>query len=511
MELYYTNRITYLLILVLSAIGLSGCGGSQPSIPEQYVVADSLPTIYPDYVGVTVPCNIAPLNFAVLGGCESCVAELKVGNKTYLYGGDDVRFDEKEWHHILNDAKGDSILVSLYVKNDREWTLYNPFHIVVSPDSVDRYLSYRLIPPSYTMYEKLSICQRDLSTFEERVLYTNTAVDSRSTTNHCINCHSFQANDTKRWQFHVRESHGGTVIVDGNKVVKRDMKRPNTLGAGVYPAWHPTLNLIAYSTNKTMQHFHTADQRKVEVQDSRSDLILYDVDRDSVVSICNTPMKLEVFPSWSPDGKYLYYCMAQIGDSASLGYEQYQLLRHDDNAAKDYVRLNYRDIRYDIYRRSFDPESCSFSDAECVIKVSQDSLSLTVPRISPDGRFLLSTVGPYGCFHIWHPEADLMLTDLGSGESHRLARANSDRAESFHNWSSNGRWIAFTSRRDDGNYTRLYLTHIDAEGNDTKAMMIPQENPMYEHFSTLSYNVPELTINPVTTTLEQIANVIEGQ
>ena len=121
----------------------------------------------------------------------------------------------------------------------------------------------------------------------------------------CINCHSYQNYNPARMQFHVREDMGGTVIAYDGQLAKVNLKTDSLISAGVYPNWHPTEKLIAYSVNQTGQTFHTRDLQKVEVQDMLSDLILYDVDRNEVTRIKGDPDELEVFPRWSPDGRYL--------------------------------------------------------------------------------------------------------------------------------------------------------------------------------------------------------------
>ena len=100
----------------------------------------------------------------------------------------------------------------------------------------------------------------------------------------------------------------------------------------------------------------------------------------------------------------------------------------------------------------------------------------------------------YGYFTVWHPEADLWLLDLNNGTTRRMDEVNSQRSESLHAWSKNSRWFLFTSRRDDGLYTRLYFASIDATGRATKPFMLPQRNPK-EYYRRLmySYNTPDFT------------------
>ena len=486
---FRTTKSLYLL--ALCAVLLSSCG-IKTGLPDAYKDNDSLPCIYPDYIGVTLPDNIAPLNFMLIQEEKTpCVVRLLgQAHEVLVAGKGKIQFDLDEWHTLLEKSRGDSIRVEVFAQNmpDGGWQRYRSFSWYVAAP-IDRYVSYRLIPPSYMMYEEIHLRQRDLSSFDAVDFYNNLNDEGRSP-DHCINCHAFQNYKTDRMQFHVREDHGGTVFYDAGKLSKRDLNRFNTISPGVYPAWHPSLDLIAYSTNKTMQHFHTVNTAKVEVQDYASDLILYDVKRDTIHVIADGAMSLEVFPSWSPDGTKLYYSVAQLG------------------GIQDVV-ADYEKIRYNICRRSFDAETMTFGPEELVFDAASDSLSAILPRVSPDGRWLLFSMAPYGVFHIWHRESDLYLADFqDSLKVHPLAAANSDRSDSFHNWSSNGRWIVFTSRRTDGNYTRLFFAHVDADGNVCKALEMPQKDPEYELLNGFSYNVPEFTIEPVKTDIKQLRKLI---
>ena len=120
------------------------------------------------------------------------------------------------------------------------------------------------------------------------------------------------------------------------------------------------------------------------------------------------------------------------------------------------------------------------------------------------------TLGRYGVFHIWHHEADLWLLDLQSGEARAMSEINSKDTESYHTWSSNGRWVVFSSRRDDGGYTRPFIAHIDGNGKGSKPFELPQEDPDYHRQFVKSYNIPEFMRGPVKTTPQEFARVLKG-
>lgn len=479
-------------ILLLGTALLAGCTAS---VPEQYSEAGIAPTVYPDYSdGITIPYNIAPLNFAYTMEGEKYVTELKAGEQSLVVKGKQTDWDIKKWHTFLDNNKGRYIEVNAYVQTDNGWQKYRPITWRVAEEPVDPYISYRIIAPSYVTYEELSIRQRELGTFDEDIIYNNMLL-STDEDGQCINCHSYKNYKTDHMQFHARQHKGGTLIVNGEEVRKVNLKTDSTISAGVYPAWHPTHNLIAYSVNDTGQSFHTKKNNKIEVQDLKSDLILYDVDRNEVSHIENDTLEWEVFPAWAPDGKTLYYCSAH--------------LEIQDHAQREREIIDrYRDFKYNIYRKAFDPETKTFGPSELVLDARAMGKSATFPRISPDGRYLLFGMGEYGCFHIWHKDADLYIIDLETMKLRNVREVNSYDVESYHAWSSNGRWMLFTSRRDDGGYTRLYLAYFDKRGRAHKPFLLPQRDPYFYGDYYKSYNVPEFMVEPVAITPQEFADYL---
>lgn len=492
-------KITSMLNKLLPSLGmglgiglmLASCGG--PSIPQNAKETGELPGIYPDYIDVTIPVNIAPLTFHIDNAGDEYVCSYTKGDKQIVTGGADAVPGLDEWRDLT--AGGGDITVDVYIRNGETWCHAKPFKIHVVEDEIDPYLTYRLIQPSYVAFEDLTINQRDITSWDEREVY-NTRLTSTEHDGQCINCHSFQNYDGATMQFHARASLGGTIIIRDGKGIKMNLKTDSTISAGVYPSWHPTLPLIAYSTNKTGQTFHTRDWQKVEVQDTKSDILLYDVERQEVHRIPGGKDDLECFPWWAPDGKQLYYCSAHyvFRDTSNLDFDMMQ---------------RYQEVKYDILRRDFDAKTLAFSAPDTVFSASSDSLSATLPRISPDGRYLLVTLAGFGVFHIWHKDADLYLIDLKSGEGRKLDNANSTDTESYHSWSSNGRWIVVSSRREDGNYTRPFFAYFDKEGHDHKAFALPQRDPQLHRQLLRSYNIPEFTKTPVVLTPQQIAEIVK--
>jgi dipeptidyl aminopeptidase/acylaminoacyl peptidase len=158
--------------------------------------------------------------------------------------------------------------------------------------------------------------------------------------------------------------------------------------------------------------------------------------------------------------------------------------------------LAYDRIKYDLMRIAYDPVNHVWGKPETVISSAKLGLSITEPRVSPDGRFVLFTAAKYSQFPIYLPSADLYMLDLTNNQWKKL-EINSDRTDSFHSWSSNSRWIVFSSKRQDGLFTKPYFSHIDASGNASKPFVLPQENPLFYETCLETYNVPEFSKEPV--------------
>ena len=147
------------LLVIIAAAMFIACGNK---IPETFSQSGELPHIYPDYTNVTIPINIAPLTFEADDKADGIVARLTAGEEEVVCGGTKVQPDADDWKRLIGIAKGKAIKVDVYILANDLWTRFKPFNIYVSPDSIDSYISYRLIAPSYESYKDLTISQRCL-------------------------------------------------------------------------------------------------------------------------------------------------------------------------------------------------------------------------------------------------------------------------------------------------------------------------------------------------------------
>ena len=462
------NRLACIL---LAAMALSACSPKARNAASN----GSLPDIYPDYAGVTIPAGIAPLDFG-LKGADALDVEAVAPDGTRLRSGGkhSTRFSQKKWARMLENSKGDSIIVCVSGLYNGKWQSFKPFGIFISPDPIDYGLNYRLIEPGYEVYSLMGIYERELGSFKQRALIENTQFDG------CVNCHAYNRGDPSYMSLHIRGAHGATLIQTGGQMKAYDTTTESTLGTCVYPYWHPSGKYIAYSTNSTRQGFHVQPDKLIEVFDLDSDLQVYDVEKNQIITAPQIKREgiWESFPAFSPDGRTLYFTAA----------------------AQVEIPGDLPQSRYNLFKVSFDPETGTIGqDVEMVIDAASMGKSITFPKPSFDGKYLMYTLCDYGTFSIWHHESDLWLLDLGTGESRPVDEVNSPDTDSYHDWSSNSRWFVFSSRRDDGLFTRLYIAHFDGNGVAGKPFMLPQREP--EHYYEAlyrSYNVPEFVTGPVS-------------
>lgn len=443
------------------------------SLPENPIKKNLLPDIYPDYAGVTIPVDIAPLDFNYAGGDFDCMDVMVKGSKggELHSNGEVAEFDVNDWHHLTEINKGGKLVFTVCIEKDGKWIQYRDFEMSVSPYALDEYgLTYRKIAPGYEVYSKMGIYQRDLSNYDESAILENTDAPGA-----CLNCHTSNRTDPKEFTFHVRGDHGATLVDINGQREWLKAKNDSIHGSLVYPYWHPSGRYCAYSTNKTHQSFHVVRNERIEVFDQASDILVYKPKTHQIIldSLLMTPDHFETYPAFSPDGRTLYFCSSQA----------------------EPIPEEYQKVKYNLCKISFDPSAGTFGNrVDTIVNARKMGKSLAFPRPSYDGKYIMFTLANYGCFPIWHKEADLGLLDLRTGKVRMLNEVNSNQTESFHNWNINSHWFVFSSRRGDGLYTRLYLACMDSQGHVSKPFLLPQKNPgKYYEESVYSYNIPDFT------------------
>lgn len=491
----FLRRLAMLAVLLPVLIG-AGCGRSSPADPPGGRPAGRLPAIKPDYVGVTIPCNVAPLNFRVAEPGQRCHVRLHSasgGGFSVASRSRTVTLPPERWGTLLEAARGGEVSVEVRVQgSDGQWTQFDPFTLHVAREEMDRYLVYRQLGYVYIHWGPMRLRQRDLATHEDVVL-----LDNSLTGNGCMNCHAFRANRPDKAVVHVRSGASpygnGMLLIEDGRITKVDTKTPQSIGLAALSSWHPSGRVLAYSMNAFRQFFHTRRPEVREVYDMKSDLALYLVDEDRVTGTADIsrPERLEVWPAWAADGKHLYFSSTTSPWTAE-----------EKIPAADYAAL-----RYSLMRIPYDVGTNEWGELETVLSAEEAGGSITQPRPSPDGRFLAFCMSDHSVFPTFEPDADLYLLDLAEGSFSRM-ECSGEGAESWHSWSSNSRWLVFSSKRDDGVFIRPYFTYVDESGRAAKPFVLPQEDPAFYDSYCFIFQYPEFLAEPVPLTCHDLAGAI---
>ena len=460
------KTIIYAALLTVAVSLVSACAPT----PSNPVTVDEYPPVYPDYTDVWIPCNIAPLNFLLRGDFEAVEVRVTCGSHemTVCQRGCGVCFDEEEWKSLLQASKDKTLHVAVTALQGGQWKAYRPFSWHVTADTVDPYLTYRLIEPDYEIYQNLALKERCVENYDERSISDYGLVGNR-----CMNCHTYAGQSPRLSALYVRGDGGGMILNRDGQLTKLNVKTEGMASGSVYFGFSPSGRYITFSTNVIIPAFHAQPSKRLEVFDRVSDVYVADMETNTMIHspLLSDTACFETFSTFSPDGRYIYFCTAP------------------------HVQLpqQLEEMKYSLCRIGFDEKTGAIgSTVDTLYNARIEGQSVCHPRISPDGRFLVYSVANYGTFPIWHPEADLQMMDLQTGKTDRMEHVNSRKSDTYHSWSSNSRWLVFASKRDDGLYGKPYFTYIDRQGRAHKPFVLPQRDPLFYDHHLKSFNAPEL-------------------
>lgn len=453
---------------------------------ENHVVSEHPVHIHPDYSGIIIPPNIAPLNFRVEETAHRyyVIIHGDNGEDIIIYSRKaSVIIPPRAWKKLLEANRGQQVCFDIYTKAPLgRWTRYDTIANTIASEEIDGYLAYRKIPICVE-WDSMGIYQRDLSNFNETTILHNSTYGFG-----CGNCHSFRNNDPDYMAMQIRLPELGSpmLMVHDGQLNAINTKTAVTPGNCGFTAWHPNGRIIAFTLNKFSMLRHTSQLEVRDVFDNSADLALYLIDSQQVISTSAITQsdQLETFPEWSPDGEYLYFC-----------------------SSPQVEREHHRQVLCNLMRIRFDSQSRKWGQLETVVTADAVGGSITQPRFSPDGRYIIMSVSDYSDFPIHQANSNLYMLEVASGLCSKMP-ISSERNDSWHGFSSNGRWVVFNSKRMNGRYSRLYFSYFDGSGAASKPFVLPQKYPSFYDSYTMTYNIPELIIKPIKTTQGQFSESI---
>ncbi len=265
----------------------------------------------------------------------------------------------------------------------------------------------------------------------------------------------------------IRVGFMSQVSPDGQRVVTTlnpaALARPRRDAGNVSPAPVPSNYYVANFTNyRFLQVFYP----------TRGVLHWYGRDTGELRPLpgADDPNFVQMGAVWTPDGRELVFARAPARDPNPEGVPL-------ATAAND---PNETPIRYDLCRIPFNDGKGGTPVP--IAGASQNGMSNSFPKVSPDGRWIVFVQARNGL--LMRPDSALYIVPLEGGTARRM-RCNTSLMNSWHSFSPNGRWLVFSSKGTSP-YTRMYLTHIDENGNDSPAVLVENATA-----ANRAVNIPE--------------------
>ena len=219
-------------------------------------------------------------------------------------------------------------------------------------------------------------------------------------------------------------------------------------------------------------------------------LVVYDRETKTFAALpgADDPRYVQSNPVWSPDGQTIVFARAPAYRTERL--EQRNSALVDEKDVPEFT-VERRPFRYDLYRVPFNDGKGGI--AEPLAGASHNGRSNFFPKYSPDGKWIVFCQAD--SYMLLQPDSELYIVPAEGGTARRL-RYNTARMNSWHSWSSNSRWLVFSSKVNTP-YTQLFLTHIDEQGNDSPPVLL-------ERFTSpdRAANIPEFVKLPRTAIAE---------
>ena len=364
----------------------------------------------------------------------------------------------------------------------------------VSPDPIDAPVFYRDVPlmPSKTEVGTIKpLAQgalplvawrmRDLSRPESRVVLERLPT--------CGNCHSFSrdgrtlgmdldgpgAPDIDKGAYALVDVAPTTVIREEDVFSWNAFpgRPPGKQTIGFLSRVSPDGRHVVSTVNEEVYVANFANHRFLQVfYPTRGILAVFARDTGELMALpgADDPAYVHCDPVWTPDGEHIVFARAAARDPYRPGVP---LATHANDP-------NETPIRYDLYRIPF--SGGHGGTAVPITGASGNGMSNTFPKVSPDGRWLVFVKCANG--QLMRPDSRLWIVPASGGAARELS-CNAGPMNSWHSFSPNGRWLVFSSKRNTP-YTQMFLTHLDAFGEASPAVLVPNSTA-----SNRAVNLPE--------------------
>jgi hypothetical protein len=453
------------------------------------------PVLKPDYAGITIPPNIAPLNFIIqepasdylirISGAKGKPIELKSKSGRVL-------LPSTAWHELLSANKGSDLSVDIRVQTNGQWMRFPAITNHVAAEEIDPFLIYRKIHPAHSSWALMGLFQRDLRNFDETQF-----LDNKRFSEGCCHCHMLSNNDPDQMMVLIRSvRYANSALVINNGI---SGAIDGQIG---FVSWHPKTLMVAAAFSKPRLVLHSALNDMRDIVELEGWIGYFDLKSKTVKEVpgLRDKKRLLAFPAWAPDGRHLYYCSAPNPDP--LTNEGGKAGTPDDE-------------KYDLMRVSYNLEKDQWGAPEPVLLACDTGFSMAQPRISQDGHWLFVCGIPHGCWPAYDHTSDIYGLDLREGEAtgkftFRKLSLNSDECESWLSWSANSRWVVFSSKRLSPLINRPHISYVGPDATCSKPFVLPQRDPEFYDSLLCTYTIPTLAIKPVTVPQRELIDAIKS-
>jgi hypothetical protein len=399
---------------------------------------------------------------------------------------------KKAWETIKDNSKKKRAILSVCSLPDRESGIVlseNAVIIGTSVDPVGDSVFFRQITLPFAAasksFEKTRWRLGDISSYGKPA----TVMEGVSV---CASCHVFSSDG--KWlsmEYNYEEDNGAQFITSVRKEIVlgkedfftwSDFPRRGVIPPtrGLFGRMSPTGRYAAASVNEisyaavmddiTYSQLFFPTFGVIAIYDSSSGKI-------ELLPGASDYSYVQANPVWSPDEKYLLFCRAKTKNAVHNDIRNVTTIFEK----RDIHQLNdLYNIRFDLYRIPFN--NGEGGTAEPLIGASENGVSNYFPRYSPDGNWVVYTRSLSGI--MLQPDSELWIIPARGGEARRM-QCNRKFFNSWHSWSSNGRWLLFSSKAN-GPFTEIFLTHVDEKGKDSPPVLLSRFND-----TGYAANVPE--------------------
>jgi len=385
--------------------------------------------------------------------------------------------DDETWEHIKRLAGGSGAAVTVMgLSSDEPARILSRGRVGVSisDDPVGAPIFYRDVPLPFrhvlSNVESIRWRLGEVSSHKPPTLLTGMKV--------CGNCHSFTADGrTLAMDVDYGSDKGSYVIADVKP--QTVLRKDDVISWSDYRREdkEQTFGLLAQISPDGRHVVSTVKDRSVFAAVDELDysqrffpvagiLAVYDRRTRQFFPLKGADDKryVQSNPVWSPDGKTILfargesYTLKGLKDPSSAVVEKDEVAEFFEGGKK---------FRYDICRVDFNDGRGG--EPTPLPGASGNGVSNYFPRYSPDGKWIVFCQSD--TFMLLRPDSTLHIMSSAGGTPRRMRCNFQGKMNSWHSWSPNGRWLVFSSKAA-GPFTQLWLTHIDAEGNDSPPVLL---------------------------------------